>query len=139
MQRFTHVALTLPAAQLEGAPLDELLGFYADVFGWSEDRAFAIPGKRVLIRAPSLAQYITLRAADAAMTTSGYEHLGVALESEPELVALHARAAAWQPRFAELTLSPIESAYGGRLRSFRLHFRLPLTLELQYLGDAARE
>ncbi len=112
----------------------ELLDFYAQVFGWRENPDLAIPGERIFLRAPSDAQYITIRSAESPMSTSGYEHLGVAIDSESELRAIHGRAAQLSDRFPELELGPIETAYAGRLLGFRLRFRLPLTLEVQYLS-----
>lgn len=110
----------------------ELLGFYGEVLGWTEDPAFAVPGERILLRAPTIDQYITLRCTDAPMVTSGYEHLGVAISSEAEIHAIHARAAAAGEPYPDLDLGPIRTLYGGALLTFRLRFRLPLTLELQH-------
>lgn len=136
-QRFTHVALTVASELFEEKRRAELLGFYAAVFGWRENPDLAIPGQRIFLRAPSNAQYITIRASDQPMSTSGYEHLGVAIDSESELRAIHERAAKLSDRFPELELGPIETAYAGRLLTFRLRFRLPLTLEVQHLTTRA--
>jgi len=138
-QRFTHVALTVSSELFEEKQRAELLGFYADVFGWRENPDLAIPGKRIFLRAPSNAQYITIRASGQPMSTSGYEHLGVAVDSESELRAIHERAARLSHRFPELELGPIQTEYAGRLLTFRLRFRLPLTLEVQHLMTRAPE
>lgn len=133
-QRFTHVALTVSPELFEEAQRAELLSFYAEVFGWRENPDLAIPGERIFLRAPSNAQYLTIRAANEPMSTSGYEHLGVEVDSEPELRALHQRAAQAAGRFPDLELGPIQAEYAGRLLSFRLRFRLPLTLEVQHFA-----
>jgi hypothetical protein len=137
-QRFTHVAVTVPRECFEDEARSELLGFYAEVFGWRENPDLSIPGERIFLCAPSNAQYLTIRASSAPMSTSGYEHLGLALDSESALRAIHARAAALGGRFRGLELGPIRSEYGGRLLTFRLRFRLPLTIEVQHLGSPAR-
>lgn len=134
--RFNHVALTIPHGLFEPEAKRELLGFYADVFGWSEDPAFAVPGERILIRAPSMQQYITLRKSEAPMVTSGYEHLGVRVGSEPEILAIHERAARAGEAYPDLELGPVRRLYEGKLVTFRLRFRLPLTLELQYIDES---
>ncbi|MEN8184239.1 MAG: VOC family protein [Myxococcota bacterium] len=134
--RFSHVAVTVPADRLEGRGREELLEFYEDVFGWRENPELSIPGQRIFLRAPTDTQYITIRSSRSPMQTSGYEHLGVLVDSTAELGAIHTRAETAAPRFPDLELGPIQSAYGGVLTSFRLRFRLPLTLELQYLRSA---
>lgn len=137
-QRFTHVAVTVPRECFEEEQRSELLGFYAEVFGWRENPDLSIPGERIFLRAPSDAQYLTIRASNAPMTTSGYEHVGLAVDSESTLRAIHERAAEIGRRLRGLELGPIRSEYGGRLLTFRLRFRLPLTIEVQHLGTAAR-
>ena len=133
-QTFNHVAVTVPGDLLEGTGRDELLGFYAEVLGWCENPDLSIPGRRIFLRAPSDEQYISIRASESPMQTSGYEHLGVALGSEAELRAIHERAAAAAERVAGVELQPIRTKYGGLLHVFRLRFRMPLTLELAYLA-----
>jgi len=135
--RFSHVAVTVPAEQLQGALRSELLEFYGKVFDWHENPRLSIPGQRIFLRAPSNTQYITIRASEAPMQTSGYEHLGIIADSEAELRAIHERAAAMTARFPDAELQPIATGYGGALVTFRLRFRLPLTLEIQHLRAEA--
>ncbi len=137
--RFSHVALTVPPEQLVGVARDELLEFYGQVFAWRENEYFAIPGERILIRAPTDTQYITVRSSSAPMRTSGYEHLGIIVDSESELRSIHGRATAMRSKFPDLDLQPIESLYGDALLTFRLRFRLPLTLEIQHLRKTAHQ
>jgi hypothetical protein len=131
--RFSHVAVTVGREMFVGAAREQLLLFYRDVFGWQENPGLAIPGERILLRAPTDVQYVTIRAADAPMVTSGYEHLGILVETEAELHEIHQRAAAFTSRFPDLQLDPVKTGYGGALVSFRCRFRLPLTMEVQHL------
>ena len=131
-QRFTHVAVTVPPELFERRRQAELLEFYAEVFGWRENPGLAIPGERILLRAPSDAQYITIRASEQPMSASGYEHLGVAVDSEAELRAIHARVERMIERHPGIELGPIETAYAGRLLTFRVRFALPLSIEVQH-------
>lgn len=132
-QRFSHVALTVPRRLILGAEREQLLRFYGDVFGWQENERFAIPGERILLRAPTNTQYLTIRGSEQPMQTSGYEHLGVWVDGEDELRELHTRAEALAGELSGVELQPIQIAYDGALASFRLRFRLPLTLEVQHL------
>jgi hypothetical protein len=129
--------VTVSRECFEEAQRSELLAFYAQVFGWRENPDLSISGERIFLRAPSNAQYLTIRASSDPMTTSGYEHLGLAVGSESALRAIHERAAEIGRRLRGLELGPIRSDFGGHLLTFRLRFRLPLTIEVQHLGTAA--
>jgi hypothetical protein len=91
-QLFTHIAVTVPRQFFDPALRAELLAFYADVFGWTENPRLAIEGERIFLRAPSDRQYVTIRASDTPMRTSGYEHLGVAVAAPEDVRQLHERA-----------------------------------------------
>jgi hypothetical protein len=68
------------------------------------------------------------------MATSGYEHLGLAVESELELRSIHG-AHELAERYPDLELGDIRAEYGGSLLTFKLRFRLPLSIEVQYLAQ----
>lgn len=136
-QRLTHVAVTVPRSLFEPQRRSELLAFYGDVFGWTENPGLAIPGERIFLRAPSDEQYLTLRASDEPMRTTGYEHLGVELPTPEELRELHRRARDRARGDGRVELGEIEVEYGGALHSFRLRFLLPLTIEVQCFVRAA--
>ena len=84
--------MTVPRDYFAAAKRAELLSFYDEVFGWVENEGMSIEGERIFLRAPTDRQYVTLRASDAPMHTSGYEHLGVWVESLEQLQQLHGRA-----------------------------------------------
>jgi hypothetical protein len=67
------------------------------------------------------------------MATSGYEHLGLVVGSEQELRAIHGRAQKVAERYPDLELGDIHTEYDGALVTFKLRFRLPLSVEVQYL------
>ena len=131
-QRFSHVAMTLPKALLEEDAKNRWLAFYQKVFGWSENPHFAIPGERVFIRAPVDGQYLNVRASDTPMLTSGYEHLGLWVDSEEELRRLHEAASAFAEADESVMLGDVEVLYDGRLTTFRVQYVLPLTIEVQF-------
>jgi hypothetical protein len=133
LHRFSHLAITVEPDQIKGSEREELLKFYGALLGWVENRSLSIPGKRIFLRAPSDTQYITIRSAEKPMQTSGYEQLGVLMESEEELCNLYARAKQMALEFQGVGLGEITSEYGGSLLSFRLSFRLPITFEFQYV------
>ena len=131
-QRFSHVAMTLPKKLLEDDAKKHWLAFYEDVFGWSENPRFAIPGERVFIRAPEDGQYLNARASDAPMQTSGYEHLGLWVDSEDEVRRLHAAATVFAQDDDSVVLEDVEVLYDGNLTTFRVQYVLPLAIEVQF-------
>jgi hypothetical protein len=135
-QHFSHVAVTLPRDYFGPAKRAELLAFYGEVFGWAENTRMSIEGERIFLRAPTDRQYLTLRASDDPMRTSGYEHLGIWVESLDELQELFERARVYAARDDRVELGEMKSLYGERLQTFRVRYLLPLTLELQHLEDA---
>jgi hypothetical protein len=135
-QRFTHIAVTVPHQLFEPAYRAEWLSFYADVFGWTENPRLAIEGERIFLRAPTDRQYITVRATDSPMRTSGYEHLGVAVPTSEDVRQLHACAHSHAERNARVELSEVQVSYGGRLHSFRVRYLLPMTVEVQCFVEA---
>jgi hypothetical protein len=135
-QLFTHIAVTVPRQFFDPALRAELLAFYADVFGWTENPRLAIEGERIFLRAPSDRQYVTIRASDTPMRTSGYEHLGVAVAAPEDVRQLHERAHTCAERDSRVELSEVEVGYGGRLHSFRVRYLLPVTIEVQCFVEA---
>ena len=135
-QRFTHVAVTVPRQFFDPALRAELLAFYADVFGWTENPRLAIEGERIFLRAPTDRQYVTIRASDTPMRTSGYEHLGVAVATPEDVRQLHERAHTRAKQDSRVELGEVEVSYGGRLHSFRVRYLLPVTIEVQCFVEA---
>ncbi len=133
-QRFTHVAVTVSREMFHADARAELLDFYGQVFGWYENPALAIRQERIFLRAPTDRQYLTIRASEAPMATSGYEHLGLEVESEQELRGIHERAQKLAGRYTDLELGDIRAEYDGALLTFKLRFRLPLSVEVLYLA-----
>jgi hypothetical protein len=135
-QRFTHVAVTVPRQFFDPTLRAELLAFYADVFGWTENPRLAIEGERIFLRAPTDRQYVTIRGSDTPMRTTGYEHLGVAVATPADVHQLHARAHTRAERDSRVELGTVEISYGGRLHSFRVRYLLPVTIEVQCFVEA---
>ncbi len=133
MQRFTHIAVTVPRSSFEPAAQSEMLAFYDEVFGWTLNPGLSISGERIYLRAPTDDQYLTIRASDEPMRTSGYEHLGVEMESEQAVRELHERARKWSERDARVVLGEPKSLYSGHLLMFRVQYVLPISIEVQFL------
>jgi hypothetical protein len=130
--------VTVPHQPFESVCRAEGLAFYADIFGWTEHPSLTMEGERILLRAPTDRQDVTLRASDTPISTSGYKHLGIAGATREDVRQLHARAHTHAERDARVELGEVEVSYGGRLYSFRLRYLLPMTIEVQCFVEVPR-
>ena len=130
-------ALAVPRDYFDPAMRAALLSFYDGVFGWVENERMSIEGERIFLRAPTDRQYLTIRASDAPMRTSGYEHLGLLVGSLDELQKIYERAGGYAERDERVELGERKILYGNRLHTFRVRYLLPLTLEIQWIDEAS--
>ena len=131
--RYTHFAMSVSRATFTDEFVTEVLGFYKEYFGWSEALALRLHGERLTVYTASN-QYVNIRASDSPMVTSGYEHLGFAVESHQHLVNLHDRLSRCASQDGRASLTPINFTEVGdeQVYSFRFAFLLPVALEIQY-------
>jgi hypothetical protein len=123
----SHVAVSVPPGTLTDDFRARVLDFYGNEFGWVEIESLRRPDRMTL--AVGRHCYVNVRERDPAMTCTGYEHVGLLVES-PE-----AADATWEqldrdPR--DLELEPIDRGDDG-YRNFRFRYLLPLAIEVQYL------
>jgi hypothetical protein len=119
--------MSVPPGTLTDEWRAQLLDFYATAFGWTEIEALRLPDRMTL--AVGRHCYVNVRERAESMTCTGYEHIGLLVES-PE-----AADATWEqldrdPR--DLGLEPIDRGEDG-YRNFRFRYMLPLTIEVQFL------
>ena len=115
--------------------LDRLESFYDAVFGWKVNRKLSIDGERTLLDIPGNRQYLNIRAADHPMDVTGYEHMGVYLDSVEAVKRAYVdvkREA--DPAELELDERGIQVLYDGRLTTFRFRYLIPLAIEIQHIG-----
>lgn len=135
-QRHSHVAITVPRTLFDAQPHRRLLTFYEGVFGWSENRGLTIPGERLVLRSPTITQFLTIRASDEPMKTSGYEHLGITVPSAEAARELYDRASRWAQREEGVELGELSVRYSGRVHTFRVQYMLPLAIEVQFFDTS---
>ena len=134
-QSLSHVAMTVPRALFTEAYLDRLRAFYGELLGWHELPALSIPGERLFIQLPRSDQYLNVRASDRPMGVSGYEHIGVLMDTQAEVRDLHAGIRARADALDDLECDPdVREAYGGNVLTFRFRYLMPLSIEVQYLS-----
>jgi hypothetical protein len=131
--RFNHVAMSLPAGDLDAAGRTALLGFYGEVFGWTEMPTMTVDRERLVLRCHSHEQFVFLHAADEPMQCSEMEHWGVSVATPGELDAILEKARKFEEKDSavEITDRKLEDYKVLKLHSFYVRYRLPLTVEVQ--------
>ena len=134
--RFNHVALSLPAADLDEAGRAAVTAFYGDVFGFEEYAELTEDRKRLVLRAHSHEQFVFLVAEDEPMQAPRLDHWGLSVSTLEDFEEVARRAAAWKAREPEAVdlIEPTFEDHAGvlRLHSFYVKYRLPLMVETQH-------
>ncbi len=134
--RINHVALSLPAEELDAEGRAAILAFYGDVFGLEEYEDLTEDGKRLVLRAHTHEQFVFLVAEDEPMTAPRMDHFGLSVASLDDFEEVARRAAAWRDREPDDVdlIEPTWEEFAGvlRLHSFYVRYRLPLMVETQH-------
>lgn len=134
--RFNHVALSVPAELLGEAGRRDIVGFYSGVFGWQELPTETIDGRRLVLSAYAVDQFVFLTADDDPMRAPRLDHFGLGVGSVEELDTFYERSLAYRdhdPR-VEVIAKQTEQHPGLSITSFYVGYLLPLMLEVQYFA-----
>jgi len=127
----SHVAMSVPVGTLSDEYRTELLDFYGRHFGWREIESLRLPDRLTI--AVGGRTYVNIRERPESMTCSGYEHVGLFVESPEEADRV------WDSLSGDgrdIHLEPLTSGDEG-YRSFRFRHLLPLAVEVQFIPLAA--
>jgi hypothetical protein len=130
---FNHVALSVPAELLAERGREDLLGFYGEVFGWTEMPTLTRNRELLVLRAHSNEQFVFLAASEESMRCPSGDHFGMSVDTPEALRALLGRAQAFarrDPR-VEIEESGVEDFGVLRLHAFYVRYRLPMKIEVQ--------
>jgi hypothetical protein len=124
----SHVAVSVPPGTLTDDYRDRVLEFYGSILGWREMDQLRLPDRMTIAVGKDC--YINVRErGDDAATYGGYDHFGVLVDSEDDLRQLWGDL---QSNHPEVTLRPISEGEGAL--TFRLHYLLPVAVEVQFFG-----
>ncbi len=134
--RFNHVALSLPADQLDAEGRAAIGAFYGDVFGFEEYAELTEDRKQLVLRAHSHEQFVFLIADDDPMRAPRLDHWGLSVSTLADFEEVARRAAGWKAREPDAVdlIEPTAEEFVGalRLHSFYVRYRLPLMVETQH-------
>ena len=131
---FNHIALSLPADQLDESGRREIVDFYSEVFGWHEIDVMTLDRKRLVLGAYLLEQFVFIHADNEPMRAPKMDHFGMGVATEEELDTFLARAKTYQARDSRVRIIDKHTDDFERLSlvSFYVGHLLPLMVEVQY-------
>ena len=134
--RFNHVALSLPADDLDADGRAAIGAFYGDVFGFEEYPDLTKDREIMVLRAHSHEQFVFLIADESPMAAPRMDHFGLSVATLAEFEEVARRAAAWKeklPDEVDLVDPSVEEYVGAlKLHSFYVRYRLPMMVETQH-------
>lgn len=134
--RFNHIAVSLPAVDLDAGGRRLLTEFYGDVFGMEEYADLTKDCAQLVLRLHSHEQFVFIVADESPMTAPRMDHVGLSVASVADFEEVARRAAVWKEREPEHVdlIEPSSEEFVGalRLHSFYVRYRLPLMFETQH-------
>jgi hypothetical protein len=142
--RFNHLAVTVDPALLDGDGRAELVGFFGEVFGWTEGDNTGESGNPLILYTGAFGQFVYLLPGDPHLDAPSRDHFGMEVATLAELRAIVERAKTYQARDDRVTIVDVHSRTTAGstndyvLTSAYIGFRLPLMVELQHLDRIER-
>jgi hypothetical protein len=134
--RFNHVAMSLPADELDEEHRKLRADFYGDVFGFYDLPMMTIDRKRQVFQVHDVEQFLFLIAEDdgTAMVCPRLDHFGLSVGAESELDEILARAKTWQQRDDRVDIIDKKVDDHGMLAitSIYVRYLLPMMCEIQW-------
>ena len=90
--KINHVAMSVPAAELDDVARKEICDFYGDVFGWIETTAEEEEGNPLILRLHEWTQFVYIYPEQGeAMKAPRLDHYGVEFGGDQVLVSFETR------------------------------------------------
>lgn len=131
--RFNHIALSVPADQLDADGRAKLLSFYEEVFGFTEMPTMTKDRDLVVLRCYSNEQFVYIHATDNPMQCGTMEHFGMSVATPEELDAMYERAQKYKEGDADVEIieRKVQDFKVVKLHSFYVRYHLPFMVEVQ--------
>ncbi len=130
--RFDHMELSFPLGALTPEVRKEIDTFYCDVFGWDALDTEVVGQSCHLLR-PDDGQFILLAEAREPMSSPGYDHLGLLMDSRGEVDAVLTRCREFREHDPRLRLKEYEDLVGPSVtvHAFYVKYLLPIWFDVQ--------
>jgi hypothetical protein len=136
--RFNHLELTFEPGTLDAARRDDINAFYGDLFGWA-GHDIELHGQKCFYVTVDADHFILCAESTKFMRSTGYDHLGLLVDSREEVDALLAKAKEWQARDDRIQIEerPELVAGGVILHAFYVKHLLPIWFDVQVIEPDA--
>jgi hypothetical protein len=132
--RFNHMELTVQRGSLNERLREDIRSFYGEEFGWT---TLDIPllGQNTLYLSPDDGQFILLAESDKPMSSPGYDHLGLLVDTRDEVDALLERCKKFRDRDDRMKIKEYDDLVQGpvTVRAFYVKYLLPIYFDIQCL------
>lgn len=130
--RFNHMELTFPEGTLDDQMRADIKSFYGDVLGW-QTMDVPLLGQMTYYLAPDDGQFILLAESDKPMQSPGYDHLGLLVDSRPEVDELLEQCEKFAERDPRMKIKKYEDLVQGpvTVRAFYVKYLLPIYFDIQ--------
>ena len=128
--------MSLPAELLGEAGRRDIVDFYGSVFGWEELPTETVDGKKLVLMAYRVDQFVFLIADDPPMRAPRLDHFGLGVDTEEELDTFLQSARAYEQRDPRVYIidKKTERHPGVSITSFYVGFLLPMMVEVQHFS-----
>jgi predicted enzyme related to lactoylglutathione lyase len=137
--RFNHMELTFPRGTLTTELREEIDAFYGDVFGWTFLDTEVVGQLAHLCQTGENGDFILLAEGDKPMSSPGYDHLGILLETRDEVDATLAKIKTWQAKDDRVLVKEYEDLVTPNLtvHAFYVKHLLPIWFDVQCMERPA--
>jgi predicted enzyme related to lactoylglutathione lyase len=132
--RFNHMELTFARGTLDTAKRDDIKRFYGDVLGWN---TLDVPllDQMTYYLSPDDGQFILLAESDRPISSPGYDHLGLLLESRDEVDTLLEQCRKFRDQDSRMKIKEYDDLVQGpvTVRAFYVKYLLPIYFDIQHI------
>ncbi len=132
--KMNHVALSVPADQLDDTGRADLSRYFREVLGFEALDVMTLDRKRLVFSCVHWDQFIYLIAEDEPMRAPRLDHYGFAVSSRAELDAAWERAVEFRKSDDRIDIidPSVDDQGVVKIHSIYLGYLLPMMVELQY-------
>ena len=134
--RFNHIALSVPADQLDESGRAAIAEFYGDLLGAAEYPEMTRDRAQLVLGLHTHEQFFFIIAEDEPMRAPRMDHVGLSVSTIDDFNEVARRAAAWKERLPDEVdlIEPSHEDFAEvlRLHSFYVGYRLPIMVEVQH-------
>ena len=130
--RFNHMELSFPRGTLTKEFRDEVDAFFCGVLGWDALDTEVVGQSCHLLR-PDDGQFILLAESGKPMSSPGYDHLGLLMETRDEVDTMLAECQRFQEKDERLRIKEYEDLTGPTItvHAFYVKYLLPIWFDVQ--------